>query len=430
MSLIMYTLRAVLYVIVEPSLMLTLVLLGIMFYMKNRKITAMQKMIIGDKVNSTLELTLSQIVLGILAGIVGSMILSHLGVVFNQNSGIEILFMISILLMFIKPRFVCFSYSAPILGAISLIFTYFNINTSDGTEILRISIVSLMTLVGVIHIVESILVMIDGQKGTIPVFSNKNGRIIGGYAFNRYWVLPIAIFIAYTATTLGTASGTETISTPSWWPIIRSNDILNIINTMILALMPVFGVVGYSSVTFTRKKKSKVFSSGMMIFIYGVLLTLVAQLARFGLIGEIVVLIFAPLGHEIMLLIQKKMEERREPLFVSGNDGICVLDVVPYSRAYEAGIRAGDKILSVNNEYVEDITQIYSTVKSSIYDVNMSIKDMLGNSKEIILKPERNKNLGAVLVPKMVKSDKVIEFKDEKFSEVLEKMKDKKKDMK
>ena len=52
--------------------------------------------------------------------------------------------MISILLMFIKPRFVCFSYSASILGLVSLIFTYFNITTSDGLEILRIDIMSLM----------------------------------------------------------------------------------------------------------------------------------------------------------------------------------------------------------------------------------------------------------------------------------------------
>lgn len=430
MSLIMYTLRAVSYVIVEPSLMLTLILLGIMFYMKNRKITAMQQMIIGDKVNSALELTLSQIVLGILAGVIASLILSHLGVIFKQNSGIEILFMISILLMFIKPRFVCFSYSASILGLVSLVFTYFNINTSDGTEILRINIIALMTFVGVLHMVEAILVMIDGEKGAIPVFSNKGGKIIGGYAFNRYWVLPIAIFIAYATTTMGASAGTESISTPNWWPLLKTNDILNVINTMILGLIPFFGVIGYSSVTFTKKKKSKVFSSGIMILIYGIVLTFVAQLARFGIISEILVLIFAPLAHEVMLMIQKKMEDKSKPIFVSDEEGICVLEVVPYSRAYDAGIRVGDKIISVNNQYVEDITEIYKMVKNSIYDINICLIDMYGNSKEVVLKPQRNKNLGAVLVPRMVASDKVIGFEDRKFSEVLEKMKDKRKDIK
>ena len=423
MNLIMYTLRSVAYVIVEPSLMLILILLGVMFYMKNKKVTAMQQMIIGDKVNSALELTLSQIVLGILAGVIASLILSHLGIVFKENSGIEILFMISILLMFIKPRFVCFSYSASILGLVSLIFTYFNITTTDGVKILRIDIMSLMVFVGVLHIVESILVMLDGEKGAIPVFSNKGGRISGGYALNRSWVLPVAIFIAYAATSMGSTAGAESISTPSWWPILRTNDILNVINTMILGLIPFFGVLGYSSVTFTQKKKKKVLSSGISILIYGIILTIV-------LIGEVVVLIFAPLAHEGMLMLQKKMEEKREAIFVSDEDGISVLEVVPYSIAYEAGIRVGDKIVSLNDQSIDDVTEIYKMVRSSIYDINVKILDMNGNGKEITLKPQRNNNLGAVLVPKVVQSDKVVAFEDKKFSEVLEKIKEKRKDIK
>lgn len=59
MDLVMYTLRSVAYVIVEPSLMIMLIILGIIFYSKNRKLVAMQKMIIGEEVNSPLELTLS-----------------------------------------------------------------------------------------------------------------------------------------------------------------------------------------------------------------------------------------------------------------------------------------------------------------------------------------------------------------------------------
>ena len=96
MNLIVYTLRSLSYVITEPSLMIILLLLGIVFYTKNRKIVAMQRMIVGERVNSPLELTLSQIVLGIFAGIFASIILTYLGVIFDANSGIEFLFIISI----------------------------------------------------------------------------------------------------------------------------------------------------------------------------------------------------------------------------------------------------------------------------------------------------------------------------------------------
>ncbi len=88
--------------------------------MKNRRVSIMQKMTVGESLNSPLELTLSQLVLGIVAGAIGSIILSSLGIVFNQNSGIELIFMVSLFLVFIKKRFVCFSYSGAILGLISI----------------------------------------------------------------------------------------------------------------------------------------------------------------------------------------------------------------------------------------------------------------------------------------------------------------------
>ena len=58
-------------------------------------------------------------------------------------------------------------------------------------------------------------------------------------------------------------------------------------------------------------------SSGIAILIYGIILTLVSQLARFGLVGEVVVLIFAPLAHEGMLMLQKKMEEKQIPVDIN-----------------------------------------------------------------------------------------------------------------
>ena len=101
MDLIIYTLKSVSSAIVEPLHFLMLVILGVIFYFKNIKIVAIQKMTIGEKLNSPLELTFSQIVLGILAGVVGSLLLTTLGVTFSENSGIELIFIVSILLILI-----------------------------------------------------------------------------------------------------------------------------------------------------------------------------------------------------------------------------------------------------------------------------------------------------------------------------------------
>jgi hypothetical protein len=426
MDLVMYTLRSVAYVIVEPSLMIMLIILGIIFYSKNRKLVAMQKMIIGEEVNSPLELTLSQIVLGILAGILASIMLSYLGVIFDESSGIEFLFMISILLMFIKPRLVCFSYSGAILGVISLIFTYFNIQTSDGTVLFNLDIVMLMTFVGIMHIIEALLVMFDGSRGAVPVFSNKQGKILGGYALSRYWILPVAIFIAYKTVSQG-ALGTESIGTPDWWPILRYDNVVNIIQSATLSLSPLFGVLGYTSVTFTRRKREKALSSGLFILIYGIVLALVAQLGSFGLAGKILVIIFAPLSHEGMLLLQRKIEEKRVPLFVSSEDGVAILDVVPYSKAHEIGLKAGDRIVSVNDKPINNEADIYTIIKESLNNLNLKIKNRAGEIKEFSLKQENNKRLGVVLVPKFVDMGKIVSFDNDKFSEVLKNIKDKNK---
>ena len=122
MDLIIYTLRSIGNAILFPPLVFILLIMLGVFYFKNRKRAVMQKMMVGADVESAIELTLSQFVFGVLGGIIGSVILNLLGVVFNENCRIEILFLTSMILMAIKPSLVCFSYSAAVLGIISIIF--------------------------------------------------------------------------------------------------------------------------------------------------------------------------------------------------------------------------------------------------------------------------------------------------------------------
>ena len=96
MNLFLFTLESVASMIVDPLFISLLILMGIILFFNNKKLTIIQKMVIGDSINSALELTLSQIVLGIVAGAITSLILNSLGVVFNKNVGIVILILFSI----------------------------------------------------------------------------------------------------------------------------------------------------------------------------------------------------------------------------------------------------------------------------------------------------------------------------------------------
>lgn len=419
MELILYTLRTVAYAIVEPMHIFMLIVLGVMFYLKNKKVTIMQKMTIGESINSPLELTLSQLSLGIIAGAVVSLILSSLGIIFNENSGIEIMFIISIFLLFVKKRFICFAYSGAVLGAISII-AGFLANATKTQSYINVNILALMTFVGVMHVVEGFLVMFDGSRGAIPVFSNKEDKIVGGFAYNRYWALPVAIFIVLSGDISSVT--TSAIETPNWWPLINKSETLLILSTAIVTAMPLYGVVGYNSVSFTNDKVKKPLYSGIGILIYGVILTLVAQVAQFGIIGQIVTIIFAPLGHEIMIKVQNKLEESGDYKYVTDDSGVSVLEVAPMSPAHEAGIRRGDKIIQVNDIKAVSEVEIFKNVKDNLHEISLKIRKISGEIVDLKVIP-KNKRLGLLLVPKMVNVENALSVDNDNFKKVLEEMK-------
>ena len=426
MNLLIYTLRNVAGAIIAPPLVFLLITLIIMLHLKNKKVVAMQKMILGGSVNSSIELTLSQLVLGIVGGCIGSIILTSLGVVFSTNSGIEYLFIISIVLMFIKPRLICFSYSGAILGAISIFINLASrfVPELSNATIFSIDIFYLIIFIGVFHIIEGILVMVDGDRGAVPVFTNKEGKILGGYALKRYWALPVAIMIAITMKDSSLNYVTESIQNPDWWPLIKSSSGLNLITSSVISILPFYTVLGYSSVTFTRSKREKAMSSGYHILIYGIILILVAQVARFGIWSEAIVIIFMPFAHEFMLKLQIKSEEKRKPKFVSDEEGLIVLDISTDSQLRKFGVDVGSKLLSINNKNINSESESYSILKANWYNAILKIKDSKGIVREIEFRHNKNTRLGMLLVPRNVDKDDVIPVNDSSFKSVFSKLKD------
>ena len=110
---------------------------------------------------------------------------------------------------------------------------------------------------------------------------------------------------------------------------------------------------------------------------------------------------------------------------MSDDEGITILEVAPNSIAFEAGIRRGDKILSINGEPVENEVDILKAVKENRLVLPMKIKRECGKIVEYILKPE-NKRIGILLVPKMVKSESKVDITGDDFKKILEELKSKK----
>lgn len=427
MSILLNTLRAVAYALVKPPYVFIIVGFIIMFYRQNKKIVLMQKMIIGDKLNTSFELTISQIVLGLFAGVMVSILLSYFGVAFDENTSIELIFLTSIFLMFINQRLICFSYSGAILGFVSILLEMMKV--MYGVEVgalnfLKIDVVALMTLIAVLHFVEGILVILDGNRGAIPIFTKKGDKIIGGFALKRYWAIPLAIALIINSTTY---SLEDVITLSNWNTLLNISTPLDVVKNAAIMLIPFYGMIGYSSVTFTKTKKQKSISSGLMIMIYSVILFIFARLAILNIFFKLFVVIFAPAAHEFMIYIQRYLELYEEPKYVSDEGGMMILEVAPNSPASEMGIKSGDILVEVNDRRILKEDDVLTIIRETSNYAWFKIKRAAGNLEEIRYKNASNfKRLGVVFVPMSVpENTMVVKVDENKFSQILEKMKNK-----
>jgi multisubunit Na+/H+ antiporter MnhG subunit len=419
------TLRSTAYAMVKSPYVFILIIFIVMFYRQNKKVVMIQRMIIGNRLNSSFELTVSQIVFGLLAGMAGSVILGYLGVTFDENTSIELIFLISILLMFINQRFICFSYSAGILGFISVLLEImrgmYGINI-ENLQFLNIDVVALMTLIAVLHLVEGILIIADGSKGSIPIFTKKDDKIIGGFALKRYWAIPIAIALIVNSRTY---SIDNVIPLSTWNSLLHPTTPLKLIANAAILLMPFYGVLGYTSVTFTKTKRQKSVSSGVMVIIYSLLLFIFARLAILNVFFRLFVVVFAPVAHEAMLYVQRYREVREEPKYVSDERGMMVLEVAPNSPASQMGIKSGDILIEVNHKRIFKEDDIINTIREASNIAWFKIKRAAGDFEEIRYENSSNtKKLGMVFVPMYVPEESmVIKVNENKFSDILENMK-------
>lgn len=439
MSIAFYTLKSIAYILSDPITLFGLLVFIYLFYKQNKKTAIMQKMIIGEQLNSPLELTLSQVTLGIFAGVIGSLILSYLGVMFDDFSAVSLIFAVSVIFLFINPKYMCFSYSGAIVGIISVVLSeiaYLNrgvivnisgssLNLSD-LDVLKVNIAALMTMVGVLHVMEGILVMFDGKTGSIPIFTSKDDKIVGGFALKRYWLLPVAMMIIiHDSSSLGS---TVNVATPGWWPIMKPSMAMEEFKKIAISMLPLLGGLGYNSITFTKDKKSKTLISGSMILVYGLVLALISQIANINIFTKVMVLLFAPLAHEFILRFGKYTETKGKPKFVSDENGIMVLDVAPNTPAFEMNIRSGDKLVELNNVKITNEEQILNITSSGSNFIWFKIQRPDGKIEEVSYnKMNASKHLGIVFVPLGVPKDSlVVKFDDGKFSDILNKIKNKK----
>ncbi|MFP4697072.1 MAG: PDZ domain-containing protein [Eubacteriales bacterium] len=283
---------------------------------------------------------------GIIIGIFGSALMALIGLPVRLTMPILFLLPIAIIIAFVNPRFLCFSYSAAILSGISLIF--------QGQKVfgikfpyMDVDISGLMVLVGILHLMEAILVFFVGSKHFIPIVTKKNDKIIMGYLLQRFWPIPFSML----ALAIGSVNG-DFLKMPDWWPIIKPPILSQ--NIYYYALLPIIGALGYKTITFTSNPYIKARKSSIRLIIYSIILLALAILSTYNLIFKIIGVIYMALAHELIIQYDQYVEIKGKPLFGIPNKGVRILCVYPQGDADKMGIESGDIVHKVNGVQVDN----------------------------------------------------------------------------
>lgn len=378
LKILYYSFLNILHTIKSP---LFLVVLSIVFF-QYRKTGKLEKGVLGVNTKSIFYNTIISMCFGLLGGLIGSIIFIYLETTINPEDFYFIL-PLALALSLIHPRFICFSYAGGIMALISLIFKHPNINISG-----------ILMVVGVLHLVESFLILIDGKRMSIPIFMEREGQVVGGFMLNRFWPVPFIIFI----------------------------------NEIPIYLATIIAVLGYGDYALTNYPEKKSKETATILSIFSIILIAFAKLSTDYTIFKYIGAIFSPLGHEIVIKIGRKKEESGTYIFKPVSHGIKVLDTLPNSIGKSMGLKPGDIILSLNGNRVYSNWDIEDILE---YRPKYIWLEILQRENEIMTKEFQDykngiSNLGIITVSNMSEYGVILEDAKSPISRFLDKIKKKK----
>ena len=315
-------------VLMEPIFLMVIMVV----FFQYRRLERMEISLFGKAVTPIKRKTIYSTVFGIAGGYLGTIIMSFLGVTISIGDFSYVL-PLAIFLMMIRSRYICFSYAGGIISMLSLLIGWPKIHVS-----------SLMAVVAVLHMIESLLIYIDGRNYPTPVLSRtEDNKVAGGFYMQKFWPLPLIVIVAV----LGRDLPLNTEILPAWWPAIIPDG--QSLQTVMLQLTGLVAVLGYGDMTLSRTPKKKTEISAVRLLIYSISLLGLSLLSSKIYTFKFVAALFAPIGHEGLILYSQREEKGRKRLFDACDTGMTVLFVEKDGPGFSMGLKPGDRIMKINN---------------------------------------------------------------------------------
>ncbi|HYE81519.1 MAG TPA: PDZ domain-containing protein [Clostridia bacterium] len=373
-----------------------IVLILIMLYKKN---SGIEVRMLGSSY-SLFNKVSSSVLVGLAGGLSGSLLVILMGISIEDytrvgggslTEAITYIWIIAVLLALINPRYLCFSYAGGLIALMNLIFRFPSVNVAG-----------LLALIGVLHLIESFLIWIDGCSYSVPLFlKRKDGKTVGGYIMNKVWPIPLIVFAVMFGNEGNGASFAGIIHMPDWWPVLKHYAAEGSSGLVYIPLVvPV--VLGYGDMAISKTPEKRCSSSAVRLGCYSLVLIILSVIASKLRFFAYLAAAFAPIAHEMLILYGAKEEEEGKPCFESDENGLKVLYVKKDSPAGIMHIEPGDAILKINGTDINDEKQLSGFLGSYPVFVWLLIKKKSGKMLTVEYTDYRSGigSLGALIVPR------------------------------
>ncbi len=367
--------------LVHPIFWLVVALVGLQY----KRMASVKEDFFGIKAEGIWRDVAIATVFGLAGGLLGSLLMIVIGLTLTE-SGLMYLWPVAILLMLINARFLCFAYAGGILALGKLLFGFPPVN-----------IPQVLALVAILHMVESLLILVSGHLGAVPAyFKDRRGNVVGGFTLQKFWPIPI---VALAVIGAGVAVG-QGINMPEWWPLLKPG-VAGDPDNLVYAMIAVVAGLGYGDLAIARKPQEKSKLSSIFLAGYSIILLVLAVGADTSPFLALVAALFSPLGHEAVIYLGRKLEFTGEPLYAPHPEGLRVLDVVPGTRAWRGGIRSGDVLVAVNGIPVKSRVQFeYAlTLWPGMVELGYISSGEGVYKRELVSPPEPGQPFGLLPIP-------------------------------
>lgn len=280
-------------------------------------------------------------------------------------------------LALLRVRFLCFAYSAGVLGVLQAASGLLSLEESGGTagrlgtSLAALDMPGLLLLVALLHAAEALLVKKDGQRLASPLYlEGKRGKLIGGYSLQGLWPVPLLLLVPASGGAEGAAAALP------WTPLLGGEGWSA--GWTVLALP---AVIGFTDLALSELPKQAARLASRRLLIYSLILVALALAASYAR-PLVLVASLAALGlHEALTRLAERRERQRPPRFVHDERGLCILGVLPGTPAQEMGLEAGEVLRKVNGRGVRTKEELHAALHENSAFCRLEVLNLDGQVK-------------------------------------------------